>query len=83
MQKNYSINEIFKDNFVFVNQEGECSIPVKGILRKDKMGAIHLPESKSLLNKKHALRLINSADETHDYFIKECYRDLKDLSAIG
>jgi len=75
MRKNYSIDETFKHKFVLLNQEGACSLPVNGIMRKDKTGAILLPENKNLMENVHTLRFYSSSNETHDYVIKKCFRD--------
>lgn len=75
MRKNNSLSEIFKHEFVLVSQEGACSLPVKGIMREDKTGAILLPEDKNLLKNIHTLRFYNGPHETYDYLISHYFRD--------
>ncbi|MGH1537196.1 MAG: hypothetical protein ACRBDX_03985 [Gammaproteobacteria bacterium] len=75
MRKHYSLNEIFKHKFVLINQDGACSLPVNGIMREDKTGAILMPEDENLLKNIHTLRFYSSPDETHDYVISRSFRD--------
>ncbi len=75
MRKNYSLDETFKHKFLLVDQEGVCSPPVYGIMRKDKTGAVLLTEDSNLLKNIHSLRFYSSPNKTHDYLISKCFRD--------
>ncbi|QMU61965.1 MAG: hypothetical protein GKR92_09755 [Gammaproteobacteria bacterium] len=77
MHRNLTINEKFKHKFALVDQNGECSPIVNGIMREDETGALLLPENESLLKESQILRFFSTTHETRDYLIKKRFHDCK------